>query len=508
MTSLRMAVVSVVGRRLSKVAAIAQPTNDAPPAAAAAAAAPDGRTYRIVAAGTKRHKSLLIDQNNYKYQVDKRRGDRTYWRCCSRSTTGCKATVIQLGDSFTPGRHQHVDESIPGVFEAATVRANVVTACVNDLFRSANEIVEDALHDMLDDKYNGPCKAFANPCNLARYGNRARQRMRPQDPNTLDFDFDYDFEGHNFLKADIRRKSQRHLLFATDDSLSLLSKAKTWYMDGTFKVVHKPFVQLFSVHAFVQDENSHSSKQVPLVFCLMSKRRFKDYKSIFKELLNLLDTNSLPCRVETIVCDFEKATWQAVRDLFPNVRLLGCFFHWSQAVLRKLKAIGLQTDYSNDSDIHNFCRKLFALPFLPAVKIPKMFAKLFSKANSVQLNELCCYLKTNWIDSRTWPPECWSVYRRVIRTNNDVEGWHFRLNARARKNSLPFYVLVRLLYREASAVKWQMKLLSDGKLLRRHRKCYRSTTAKLETLWTDYENEQLSTRKLLSACSKLYNHKC
>jgi len=25
--------------------------------------------------------------------------------------------------------------------------------------------------------------------------------------------------------------------------------------------------------------------------------------------------------------------------------------------------------------------------------------------------------------------ENWSVYRRVIRTNNDVEGWHHRLNA-------------------------------------------------------------------------------
>jgi len=123
--------------------------------------------------------------------------------------------------------------------------------------------------------------------------------------------------------------------------------------------------------------------------------------------------------------------------------------------LRKLRSIGLQTAYSSDTDVHSFCRLLFALPFLPANKIPKAFARLFRKAYTTQLQDLVMYVRTNWIESKTWPPECWSVYRRVIRTNNDVEGWHHRLNARARKNTLQFYVLVQLLYREASVVNWQ-----------------------------------------------------
>ena len=194
--------------------------------------------------------------------------------------------------------------------------------------------------------------------------------------------------------------------------------------------------------------------------------------------------------------------------MFTNVRMLGCFFHWSQAVLRKLRSLGLQTDYSNDDDdVHNFCRQLFALPFLPADKIPSVFSRLFRRANSAELKELTYYIRTNWIDSNMWPPECWSVYRRVIRTNNDVEGWHYRLNARARKNSLQFYLLIQLLYREASAVKWQVKFMSDGKVLRRQRKCYRSITARLNELWTDYDNDNISVRKLLRECSKLYNPK-
>ena len=38
--------------------------------------------------------------------------------------------------------------------------------------------------------------------------------------------------------------------------LSLLSRAKMWYMDATFKVVREPFTQLFLIHAFVKQNDN------------------------------------------------------------------------------------------------------------------------------------------------------------------------------------------------------------------------------------------------------------
>ena len=44
--------------------------------------------------------------------------------------------------------------------------------------------------------------------------------------------------------------------------LSLLKEAKTWYIDGTFHVIRRPFQQLLSIHAFVK--RGGTMKHVPL----------------------------------------------------------------------------------------------------------------------------------------------------------------------------------------------------------------------------------------------------
>jgi hypothetical protein len=42
--------------------------------------------------------------------------------------------------------------------------------------------------------------------------------------------------------------------------------------------------------------------------------------------------------------------------------------------------------------------------------------------------DLTKYIEKTWITSSVWPVHSWSVFMRPTRTNNDVEGWHHRLN--------------------------------------------------------------------------------
>jgi len=57
-------------------------------------------------------------------------------------------------------------------------------------------------------------------------------------------------------------------------------------------------------------------------------------------------------QVQTVVCDFEAAVWQAVKDVMSQVDVRGCSFHWGQAVFRHVQSLGLQTAYNSDEDFH------------------------------------------------------------------------------------------------------------------------------------------------------------
>ena len=135
----------------------------------------------------------------------------------------------------------------------------------------------------------------------------------------------------DFLRRDIRVGEERHLIFATGPQLDYLKRAKVWYLDGTFSVVKEPFHQLFSVHSFVR--TGETEKQVPLLFVVMSRRQKRDYKAVFKAVLEMLPA---PPAVEEAVLDFESAVWSALASVLPDVEVHGCSFHWAQAVYRKV----------------------------------------------------------------------------------------------------------------------------------------------------------------------------
>ncbi|XP_015774486.1 PREDICTED: uncharacterized protein LOC107352689 [Acropora digitifera] len=184
-------------------------------------------------------------------------------------------------------------------------------------------------------------------------------------------------------------------------------------MDGTFKLVKRPFQQLFTINAFVRTDDH--AKQVPLVFVLMSGRKKKDYRKVLKSILELLPVAQ---EVRQITIDFERAMWSVLRQLFPDVRINRCVFHWTQALWRKIgrksshkvaesiiEELGLQYQYNHDQGTYLYLRKFMALPD----NTQPMFKQLRLQATTDPLKQFVNYVSETWISGKTWPPSSCSV---------------------------------------------------------------------------------------------------
>lgn len=209
-------------------------------------------------------------------------------------------------------------------------------------------------------------------------------------------------------------------------------------------------------------------------------------------------------KVTTFVVDFEAGLWQALRQVFTDPEIKGCAFHFGQALWRKCQEIGLRTAYESRDQVHKLLRKTFALPLLPPADIRPAFARIKEKGRSEQLAPFFAYVENTWLTNNVWAVDNWSVYGRSVRTNNDVEGWHNRLNRRAKKGNLSFYLLITLLFDEAKEVPMQCKLIKEKKLKRHQSKQTRATQGRLCAAWDRYGKKEISTSELLNECCRLY----
>ena len=101
----------------------------------------------------------------------------------------------------------------------------------------------------------------------------------------------------------------------TDQQLTQLAASTSWYVDGTFKLVSRPFQQLLSINAIVR--SGDCAKQVPLVFVMMSGRRKSDYKKV-NDLLSVTECVMVPLWFES-----KLSNRFALRTIELNINIMG-----------------------------------------------------------------------------------------------------------------------------------------------------------------------------------------
>ena len=277
----------------------------------------------------------------------------------------------------------------------------------------------------------------------------------------VNFDLNKDFVNGDaqipdFVLADFINDGARMVILGSWTMCRLMKDGDYLFCDGTYKLIRKPFLQLWSIHVFTGGVGN--IKQVPVCFILMSRKRKSDYVAVLQEISSIL-TRLFPTEgagfvnLERIVLDFEAAAWQAVRSYLPDVELKGCNFHYTQSIYKRIKMLGLEGSYRNHAGTYRLCRSLMALAMLPEFTIVVAFEALVVNVQDDTLKKLVAYVRKVWIESRLFPPRSWNWYNEGIRTNNDTEGWHNKLNSGSSK--LPTYRLFSALGHHARLVEDQ-----------------------------------------------------
>ena len=482
-------------------------------------------TYLKIEGATQNGKDVLVDSRGFEY-IHKNTGanmhnpDGQTWECkvkhkgnkCNArympNRRGPNGTRVDLfrGEHNHPYSYkpEHVRELRLALKKLCMLRPyDPAGLLVNEIFDQHIEPVQFALHKEIE-------RLSISQNALKSMIHYYRRIHRAPTIHELMFELDMSHIPANFMKFDGKSDDARFIIFQSVDQRGYMKNAFVWYIDATFRVVDKPFMQLFSVHVFVIVNNI--MKQIPVAFVLMSRRRKEDYIAVFKALKGLVTDIRGGPKVVSMMLDFEAAMWSAMRDMmacneFKQVKLRGCLFHFNQAIFRKILSLkGLKRQYRRDPGTERLCRHLMSLPYLPEELIMEQFIRVEKELQESVvpgLHELATYMRSTWIEGRMWTPTDWCQHGQQIRTNNNVEGYHNGLNQRVQTANTPFYGLTEKLHNEAVTVCRTVKQMYRGEITRRRKDATLARQKTLTTMWADLKSHTISPKTVLKKVSRM-----
>jgi hypothetical protein len=314
----------------------------------------------------------------------------------------------------------------------------------------------------------------------------------------------------NFILGDTGPADpNRIIIFSCTTDINRLTQCKTWVIDGTFKCAPDLWYQLWVIHGVFHE------KTVPLVYSLLPNKQQNTYERALEMILNKIDDVRPGTRPTCLNIDFEKAEDNAFKQLIPNVRIHGCFFHFSQSIWRKIKELGLVERYRNDEYFRMIMKSFSALAFVPSQEVITTFGSLADEmtdnfGEEEAYNTFIEYFVMTWV-GRQYPRrtpkfdiDMWNCNNITLeglpRTTNSAESWHHAFAVIFSSHHPNPYKLVGGLLKEQVRVDFICTRLEAGQTMPLYTRVeYRHANERLLALITDFQNRDIGD--FLRACS-------
>lgn len=284
------------------------------------------------------------------------------------------------------------------------------------------------------------------------------------------------------------------LIFVTTHCKEWIKNIHTYFLDGTFKKVPNPYIQLYTIHGDIGSNNEYT-KVVPCMYALLPNKRQETYHKLFqiiKDNLSNFDPNFFKV-------DFEIGAINALRAIYPSAAISGCYFHYSQAIYKN----GDDMNLTESREGCQYLAKCVALAHLPSTKIHEgWFCVTEEYAGRIpNIKAFNKYMTNQWIKIEMI--KVLSSYGQRHRTNNVVESWHRKINGRINTTYNLLYFISQL-KAEAKLVDFnilQNELQHD--VYRKRNKKYTSMDIKIKSLVDKYLEGTVTLKACIQKLSYL-----
>ena len=439
--------------------------------------------------------------NQYMYSLKQRKNDSSYWNCIDSS---CPARINTLRDHLKKIVGQHNHDQDAAATEAAIFLANVRRKC-RESAKPIPTIFDESLAGLRTEEWNDCTQAlveklptfYETKSSLYRH----RSKLHPKLPKSLsDVNIDGQWTltstGDRFLLADDGTE-ERILIFATEANLIHLAEGSRWYMDGTFYASPGNFFQLYSIHSVV------NGCMMPLVYGLLPNKTQATYTRFFSLLTENAAALNIDIQPTEVMMDFEVAPRNVISSLFPDASVKCCFFHFTQAVWRKVQSLGLVVKYRDDDSFRTLVRRAAVLPLVPSGSTEDVWFWALDENDDlsdsvVKMND---YITETWVEAGR---SHWNHFATEgPRTTNHIEGWHSKMNKKLNNPHPNIYLFMQLLAQEQAANEVKVIQRSAGGKTRPKKVAYRRVDQRLQRLKLQLVEGEIDIYENVDAASHL-----
>ena len=240
----------------------------------------------------------------------------------------------------------------------------------------------------------------------------------------------------NYQKNNIT-KTAKIIIWASDFQINRLRLTRHWYIDGTFTITPSDYYQLLTV--VIRDPNTGYIK--PALWAVLGSKEEETYYQAFKMIYDISSrSGTLDWSLESVTLDFEAGLINGFKRIFKDSRIIGCLFHFKQALYREAQVQGLTTNDLKE-ETKSLISSLGSLSWKGDISLVEEELEKITEKYKENHSKLTTYYKNCWLQRLKTGLIDYSHVEDEYRANSVLESYNSHVkDLLTRSSSWPLFI--------------------------------------------------------------------